>query len=51
MSNVILTSHIAGSMSKELERMGCYITDEFIRYINGEDLKYEVTLEMLEKMA
>jgi phosphoglycerate dehydrogenase-like enzyme len=51
MDNVILTSHIAGSMNKEIERMGCFVADEFIRYIKGEDLKYEVTLKMLKTMA
>ena len=51
MENVILTSHIAGSMGKEMERMGCYIAEEFERYIKGEKLKYSVTLKMLETMA
>ncbi|HHW49192.1 MAG TPA: hydroxyacid dehydrogenase [Clostridiaceae bacterium] len=51
MENVILTSHIAGSMGKEIERMGCYIAEEFERYVKGEKLKYSVTLKMLETMA
>lgn len=51
MENVILTSHIAGSMGKEVERMGCYMAEEFIRYIEGKELKYNVTLKMLETMA
>lgn len=51
MENVILTTHIAGSMSKEVERMGCYISEEFARYVEGKELKYNVTLKMLETMA
>ncbi len=51
MENVILTSHIAGSMGREVERMGSYMIEEFVRYIRGEELKYNVTLEMLETMA
>ena len=51
MDNVILTTHIAGSMNKEIERMGCYMADEFVQYITGEELKYEISLKMLEKMA
>lgn len=51
MENVILTSHIAGSMSREVERMGCYMAEEFTCYIKGEELKYSITLKMLETMA
>lgn len=51
MENVFITTHIAGSMSNELERMGRYMTDEFVNYINGKELKYGVTLKMLETMA
>ncbi len=51
MKNVILTSHIAGSMGREVERLGCYMADEFIRYVNGKELKYGVALKMLETMA
>lgn len=51
MDNVILTSHIAGSMGKEVERMSMYVAEEFERFINGKKLKYNVTLKMLETMA
>ncbi|HEY5583885.1 MAG TPA: NAD(P)-dependent oxidoreductase, partial [Ruminiclostridium sp.] len=51
MENVIITSHIAGSTSKEVERMGCYMAEEFVRFIEGKELKYSVTLKMLETMA
>lgn len=51
MENVILTSHIAGSIGREVERMGSCVADEFMRYIEGKELNYSVTLEMLETMA
>jgi phosphoglycerate dehydrogenase-like enzyme len=51
MNNVILTTHIAGSMSCEVARMGCYIADEFVNYISNKELKYKVTKNMLETMA
>lgn len=51
LDNVILTPHIAGSMSEEVARMGAYAAEEFMRYRNGEKLKYQVTLEMLATMA
>jgi phosphoglycerate dehydrogenase-like enzyme len=51
MKNVILTSHIAGSMSKERERMGEYMIDEFLRYLKGDGLRYDVTMDMLKTMA
>ena len=51
MKNVFLTSHIAGSMSRERERMGEYIIDEFLRYLKGDVLRYSVTMDMLRTMA
>ena len=51
MKNVFLTPHIAGSAGDECMRMGDYMADEATRYLNGEPLKYEVTLKMLETMA
>jgi phosphoglycerate dehydrogenase-like enzyme len=51
MKNVFLTSHIAGSMSRERERMGEYMIDEFLRYLKGEELMYDVTMDMLRTMA
>jgi len=51
MENVILSSHIAGSMGREVERMGSYMVEEFVHYIRGEALQYNVTMEMLETMA
>lgn len=49
--NVFLTPHIAGSSGKEVERMAEYMFDDYMRYINGTPLLYEVTLKMLSTMA
>ena len=51
LDNVILTSHIAGSMNNELSRMAETILAELRRLECGEPLLYEVTLKMLETMA
>lgn len=49
--NVHLSSHIAGSIQKEVVRMADFMLDEYDRWISGRDTRYEVTLEMLETMA
>jgi phosphoglycerate dehydrogenase-like enzyme len=51
MPNVILTPHIAGSMSNECRRMGQYAIDECRRYLNGEPLQWQVTKELAAKLA
>lgn len=43
MPNVLLTPHIAGSMSGECRRMGVYMVEELRRYIAGKPLKWEIT--------
>ncbi len=49
--NAILTPHIAGSTGKEPQRMAYYMMEEMERYNSGEAVKYEVTLDSLERMA
>ncbi len=51
MDNVILTPHFAGSSGNEVERMAIFMIDEFERVKNGVAPLYEVTIEMLERMA
>jgi phosphoglycerate dehydrogenase-like enzyme len=51
LDNVYLTPHIAGSMGKEVARMGHYAADEYDRYAKNQTLQYQVTLEMLDTMA
>lgn len=48
--NVILTPHIAGSEGKECARLGTYMLDEFRRYMQGEDLKWQVTEQQFATM-
>lgn len=50
-ANIILTTHIAGSMGLEIGRIGQYIADEALRFVRGEPLKYEITEETLQTMA
>lgn len=51
LNNVILTPHIAGSLSNELARLGQYMYDEFLAFDSLKPTKYSVTKEMLETMA
>jgi phosphoglycerate dehydrogenase-like enzyme len=51
MDNVILSPHIAGSTGSEVGRMGDFIADEFVRFLEGQPLKAEVTADMLALMA
>ena len=49
--NAVLTPHIAGSTGNEPQRMAYCMMEEMERFIRGEETKYEVTPEMLERMA
>jgi phosphoglycerate dehydrogenase-like enzyme len=49
--NVQLSSHIAGSLGNEVMRMADFMIDECRRYLAGQPLQYQVTLDMLETMA
>ncbi len=49
--NAILTPHIAGSTGKEPQRMAYYMMEEMEKLMSGEETKYEVSLESLERMA
>ena len=49
--NAILTPHIAGSTGNEPQRMAYYMMDELDRYLSAQSVKYEVTQDMLERMA
>lgn len=50
-SNAFCTPHIAGSLGRELQRMARYMVDEAARISGGQPPLYEVTKELLEKMA
>lgn len=49
--NCFLTPHIAGSLGHEVVRMARYMLDEFKCCLDGSPCRYEVDLEMLERMA
>lgn len=49
--NAFLTPHIAGSSGKEPQRMAYYMIEEMERYLSSEPVKYEITKEILERMA
>ena len=51
LENVILTPHSAGSNGKEVRRMAQYMIDESKRYFADEPCIYEVTEDMLDRMA
>lgn len=51
LSNVILTPHIAGSEGPECGRMGAYMLEELKRYLNGEQLKWQISQEKFKRMA
>ena len=49
--NCFLTPHIAGSAGDEVARMGKYMLGEFDKHLSGKETEYEVSEEMLERMA
>lgn len=49
--NVVLTPHIAGSMGREIERMGALVLSEVKHYLSGEPLEWAISEEVFEKMA
>lgn len=51
MDNIILSPHIAGSIGNETYLMGEMMYDELIRYINGSELKHQITHEDFRRMA
>ncbi|MEM7130645.1 MAG: hydroxyacid dehydrogenase [Chloroflexota bacterium] len=49
--NLIITPHIAGSLTQECRRMGQYMVEELARYLAGDPLKWEITEEKARIMA
>jgi phosphoglycerate dehydrogenase-like enzyme len=49
--NVVLTPHISGSHHHECRRMGAVMLEELRRYLAGEPLVWQVTREMVARMA
>lgn len=48
--NVVLTPHIAGSEGEECARLGVYMLEEFKRYQQGNDLKWQITKDQFSTM-
>jgi phosphoglycerate dehydrogenase-like enzyme len=51
MPNVLLTPHIAGSVSAECRRQGRYMVEELQRYLHGEPLLFGITRERAKVLA
>lgn len=51
LENVILTPHITGSFSNEWKRMADYMLEQFKNIKNNQKTQYEITEDMLKKMA
>lgn len=51
LKNVRLTTHIAGGLNDEVQRLADLCIAEFDRYAAGKPLEHSVTLEALERMA
>jgi phosphoglycerate dehydrogenase-like enzyme len=51
LDNVFLTPHAAGATEQARRRQGQTVVDEIGRYLAGETLRYQVTREMLDRMA
>jgi phosphoglycerate dehydrogenase-like enzyme len=51
LSNVILTPHIAGSLSEECRRMGQTVVAELKRYLAGEPLQWSISREQAKILA
>lgn len=49
--NVVLTPHIAGAVNNGLYRIGKYISEEIVRYLNGDKMDGEVYREKLDTIA
>lgn len=49
--NAVLTPHIAGSTGNEPQRMAYYMMTELEHFLSDGDTQYEITAEMLGRMA
>ena len=51
MKNVVLTPHIAGTATNGLRRVALHVCEEIERLVNGEQMRTEIKLEDLNKLA
>lgn len=51
MSNVRISTHVAGALEQEQQRMGLFLVETFEQWLNDGSLNCEISIEMLDKMA
>ncbi|MBC8136434.1 MAG: hydroxyacid dehydrogenase [Fibrella sp.] len=51
LGNVLVSTHIAGSIGNEIQRLADYCVEEMERYVRSERFQHEVTMEMLDHLA
>jgi len=51
LANIHITSHISGALGSEIVRMADFMIDEFLAWEQGNPLRYEITAEMLPRLA
>ncbi len=51
LDNVVLTPHIAGTVTNGLKRIALHVCEELERLMNGEKMRTEVNLDDLSKLA
>ncbi len=51
LDNVVLTPHIAGTVTNGLKRIALHVCEELERFNRGENLKAKVNLDNLDKLA
>lgn len=51
LDNIVLTPHIAGSAGAERKRLGDAMAGEIAQYLEKDQLSFEVTEDMFNKMA
>lgn len=51
LDNVVLTPHIAGTVTNGMKRIALHVCEELERLMNGEKMRTEVNLDELAKMA
>lgn len=49
--NCFITPHIAGSKGNEVRRMAQYMIEEYMRWADGDSVRWQVSAEMLATMA
>ena len=51
LDNVVLTPHIAGTVTNGMKRIALHVCEELERLLNGEQMRTEVNLDNISKLA